>query len=63
MSILNPLINWDHLNRGFGFGHLEGGEKKVAEELGETQGDGGLCGLVRDEDEDHLMDAQQRNQG
>lgn len=42
--------------------NLEGGEEEVAEELCEAQTDGGLGGLVRHKDKDHLMDAQQRDQ-
>lgn len=41
---------------------LEGGEEEVDEELGETQPDGAHGGLVRHEDEDHLVDSQQRDQ-
>ena len=42
---------------------LEGWEEEVDEELGETQTDGGLGRFVRHKDEDHLMDAQQGDQG
>lgn len=42
---------------------LEGGEEEVYEELGEAQTEGGLGGLVRHQDEDHLVDSQQRDQG
>lgn len=41
---------------------LKGGEEEIYEELGQTQADGGVCGLVRDEDEDHVVDAQQGDQ-
>lgn len=43
--------------------HLEGGEEEVHEELGDTQAVGGLGGLVRQEDEDHLVDPQQGDEG
>lgn len=43
--------------------NLEGGEEEIDEELGETQNDGGLGGLVCHKDKDHLMDTQQGDQG
>lgn len=43
--------------------NLKGGEEEIYEELGKTQADGGVCGLVCDEDEDHVVDAQQGDQG
>lgn len=43
--------------------NLKGGEEEIYEELGQTQADGGVCGLVCDEDEDHGVDAQQGDQG
>lgn len=43
--------------------NLKGGEEKVDEELGETQTDGGLGGLIGHKDKDHLVDTQQRDQG
>lgn len=42
---------------------LKGGEEEIYEELGETQADSGVCGLVRYKDEDHVVDAQQGDQG
>lgn len=47
----------------FSQSNLEGREEEVDEELGETQGNGGLGGFVCHKDEDHLMDTQQRDQG
>lgn len=43
--------------------HLKGGEEEIYEELGEAQADRRECGLVCYEDEDHVVDAQQRDQG
>lgn len=43
--------------------HLEGREEEVYEELGDTQAAGGRGGLVRQEDEDHLVDPQQGDEG
>lgn len=42
---------------------LEGGEEKVHEKPGETQTDGCLGGFVYHKNSDHMMDAQQRDQG
>lgn len=43
--------------------NLKGGEEEIYEELGEAQADGRVRGLVCYEDEDHVVDAQQRDQG
>ena len=43
--------------------NLKGGEEEIYEELGETQADGGVCGLVCYKDKDHVVDAQQGDQG
>lgn len=44
----------------WGWAHLEGAQEEVKEELDIAQGALGM--LVRDKSEDHLMDAQQRDQ-
>lgn len=43
--------------------NLKGGEEEIYEELGETQADSGVCGLVCYKDKDHVVDAQQGDQG
>lgn len=43
--------------------NLKGGEEKVYEELGETQTQSGVGGLICHKDKDHVMDTQQRDQG
>lgn len=43
--------------------YLKRREEEVDEELGETQTDGALGGLICHKDKDHLMDTQQRDQG
>lgn len=44
----------------WGWAHLEGAQEEVEEELDIAQGALGM--LIRDKSEDHLMDAQQRDQ-
>ena len=43
--------------------NLKGGEEQIDEELGETQTDGGLGGLICHKDKHHLVDTQQRDEG
>lgn len=66
MSYFINVVVFGHENKDRCFGsefNLKGGEEEVDEELGETQTDGGLGGLVCHKDKNHLMDTQQRDQG